>query len=123
MGKSPCECKDLFRNRRFRKVSCLIMITDEIKEFTEKKVERLIRMGGYRPYAFKWSHDWCGVHIPNWEGHCSVFHGVYRDVERSVKKRFNVKINLYTKRSGMDRNPQLKSNSGMGMRSFAGSDH
>lgn len=95
-------------------------MTDEIQYFTQKKLEKLLRTGGYTPHKLKWSYDWCGVGIPGYSGHCTVFHGIFKDVEKSVKKRFGVKINLYLNRTPIVGSCALKSNSGMGMRSFSG---
>lgn len=73
------------------------MITDEIKQFVNVKLGKLLAHGGYKHEGLKWSKDWCGVLLRGYRGHPQVFHGVFRDIEKSVKRRFNKRITLFVR--------------------------
>lgn len=83
------------------------MITEEIRSFVEKRVQKLLSIGGYKPYRIVWSKDWGGIWLPGYKGHYSVFHGIWRDVERAVRKKYRKKISLYLKRTPRESLPEF----------------
>lgn len=74
------------------------MFSDEMLGFVEAKIRKHLKIGGYKPKEIKWSGSHVAVWIPGFKGHHSVFHGVWRDIEKSVWKRFRKRITLYLRR-------------------------